>query len=196
MPKRHFAALALASSLLASGTLAAQDSPLITETGRLAGALRGSNLGLGLDLMYGLSPQLNARVGAAVKGGSTGPSGTNVEWSGNALLDFTPRGFRGFRLTGGLGYLDTEKWRTVTSDMGKVAAYAGVGWSSPALGSGRWRILVDAGSYYRFGGLYRDVTVPTAGAAAGKSALDATGTVLSERSRFTQTISAGAAFKF
>ena len=196
MPKRHVVALALASSLLASGTLAAQDSPSVAATARLAGALRGGNLGLGLDLMYGLSPQINARLGAAVKGGSTGSLGTEVEWSGNALLDFAPRGFRGFRLTGGLGYLDTEKWRTVTSDMGKVAAYAGVGWSSPGLGSGRWRILVDAGSYYRLGGLYRDVTAPTAGAASGKSALDATGTVLYERSRFTQTISAGAAFRF
>ena len=196
MPRRHVAALALASSLLAPGTLAAQEPPPLAETGRLAGALRGGNLGFGLDLMYGLSPQLNARLGAAVKGGATGPSGTVVEWSGNALLDFAPRGFRGFRLTGGLGYLDTERWRTVTSDMGKFAAYAGLGWTSPALGNGRWRFLVDAGSYYRLGGLYRDVTPSGAGAATARSALDAAGTVLNEQSRFTQTISAGAAFRF
>lgn len=197
MPNRRARTLALVGPLLFSTALAAQETPPSSrDTGQVATALKGGNLGMGLDVMYGLAPELIGRAGFTLSGGTSSLSGTSLYWVADALVDWQPRGWKGFRLTGGLGYLDTEPATTQVSSMGKVGAYAGIGWGNAFSRGSRWRFLVDAGTYYRLGGVYEMQYQPTA-PAAGKSALDAgSQTTFVEKSRLTPTISVGASYRF
>jgi hypothetical protein len=86
-----------------------------TTPGRaeVALAAKASTLGLGAELTVGLSPQLNARVGANAYTYSDQREASDILYdgkaklrTGTALLDWHPGG-HGFRLTGGVVYNDT-----------------------------------------------------------------------------------------
>ena len=74
---------------------------------------KASTLGGGVELTLGISPQLNARLGANAFTYSDRREASGIEYdadaelrTGTLLLDWHPGG-RGFRLTGGLVYNDT-----------------------------------------------------------------------------------------
>jgi hypothetical protein len=76
-------------------------------------AAKAGTLGGGAELTVGLSPQLNARLGANAYNYSDRREASGIEYdgeaklrTGTAFLDWHPGG-RGFRLTGGLVYNDT-----------------------------------------------------------------------------------------
>jgi hypothetical protein len=76
-------------------------------------AAKASTLGLGAELTVGLSPQLNARIGANAYTYSDRREASDILYdgeaklrTGTAFLDWHPEG-HGFRLTGGVVYNDT-----------------------------------------------------------------------------------------
>ncbi len=199
MPYRLQRRFALLTPLLLATALAAQvdpSSPPDASAGSVATAMKGGNLGMGVDVLYGLTPDLAGRTGLTLKGLTSSDAETRLYWTANALVDWQPRSWKGFRLTGGLGFLDTEPSSTQISSMGKFGAYAGLGWGNAFSSGSRWRFLVDVGGYYRLGGVYEQ-HVQYSASPAGKRALDAGyETTYSEQSRFVPMLSLGASYRF
>ncbi len=199
MPDRLHGRLAFVVPLLFSTALAAQVNPAPQPEASGAGvatAMKGGNLGMGVDLLYGFAPELAGRVGGTLKGWTSSTAGNQLYWTANALVDWQPRSWKGFRISGGLGYLDTEAPSMQISSAGKVGAYAGIGWGNAFSSGSRWRFLVDVGSYYRLGGVY-EPQIQSSSTPAGRRALDAGyETTYVEKSRFEPTISLGASYRF
>ena len=83
MPKRPARTIALVGPLLFATALAAQETPPPPQdTGQVATALRGGNLGMGLDVMYGLAPEVTGRAGFTLSGGTS-----SLSAAGKTALD-------------------------------------------------------------------------------------------------------------
>lgn len=138
--------------------------------------VKGGTLGGGLELTLGISPQVNVRVGANAYNYSDRREVSQIEYdadanlrTGTAFLDWHPGG-RGFRLTGGLVYNDTQvEGRSIpppsgTYDIGGVPVpveligtldataefdplvpYAGIGWGNAVAQNRRVGFFVDLG---------------------------------------------------
>lgn len=138
--------------------------------------VKGGTLGGGLELTLGISPQVNVRVGANAYNYSDRREVSQIEYdadanlrTGTAFLDWHPGG-RGFRLTGGLVYNDTQvEGRSIpppsgTYDIGGVPVpveligtldataefdplvpYAGIGWGNAVAQNHRVGFFVDLG---------------------------------------------------
>ena len=189
MAHRSFGALLALGLLLWSPSAPAQD-------GRFAASVSGGNLGLGLEVFYGLHPQWNGRLGFTVQSVQTSSLGSDVvNYTANALVDWVPPKAKGFRLTSGLGLLQTDRSMYPEREGGRYAGYLGLGWGNPVSGNGAWRFLVDTGVYWRFGPIYSETTVP--GAAARDASGDASTVYRTEApSRLDLRISLGAAYRF
>lgn len=138
--------------------------------------VKGGTLGGGLELTLGISPQLNARLGANAYNYSDRREVSQIEYdadaelrTGTLFLDWHPGG-RGFRLTGGLVYNDTQvEGRSLpplsgtydiggvpvpvelvgtldaTAEFDPVVPYAGIGWGNAVAQNRKVGFFVDLG---------------------------------------------------
>lgn len=138
--------------------------------------VKGGTLGGGLELTLGISRQVNARIGANAYNYSDRREVSQIEYdadanlrTGTAFFDWHPGG-RGFRLTGGLVYNDTQiEGRSIpppsgTYDLGGVPVpveligtldataefdplvpYAGIGWGNAVAQHRKVGFFVDLG---------------------------------------------------
>ncbi len=168
-------------TLLAAGAciaiLALAPSPGLADAA-LAG--KAGTLGVGVELTAGISRQVNARFGLNGFTYSERREASGIEYdaeanlqTATALLDFHPGG-RGFRLTGGLVYNNTEiEGESVdpasgfyeigrvrvpvelvgsleaTIDTDPVVPYAGLGWGNAVGGDGGWSFVFDLGVIFQ-----------------------------------------------
>jgi len=137
---------------------------------------KASTLGGGVELTLGISPQVNARLGANAYTYSDRREVSQIEYdadaelrTGTLFLDWHPGG-RGFRLTGGLVYNDTQvEGRSIappsgtydiggvpvpvslvgtldaTAEFDPVVPYAGIGWGNAVAGNKKVGFFVDLG---------------------------------------------------
>lgn len=137
---------------------------------------KASTLGGGVELTLGISPQVNARLGANAYTYSDRREVSQIEYdaeanlrTGTLFLDWHPGG-RGFRLTGGLVYNDTQvEGRSIappsgtydigglpvpvslvgtldaTAEFDPVVPYAGIGWGNAVAPNKKVGFFVDLG---------------------------------------------------
>lgn len=137
---------------------------------------KASTLGGGVELTLGISPQLNARLGANAFSYSDRREVSEIEYdadanlrTGTALLDWHPGG-RGFRITGGFLYNDTQvEGRSIappsgtydiggvpvpvslvgtldaTAEFDPIVPYAGIGWGNAVAPNKKVGFFVDLG---------------------------------------------------
>ncbi len=168
-------------TLLAAGACIAILA-LAPSPGRADAALAGKagTLGVGVELTAGISRQVNARFGLNGFTYSERREASDIEYdaeanlqTATALLDFHPGG-RGFRLTGGLVYNNTEiegesiepasgfyeigRFQVpvelvgsldATVDFDPVVPYAGLGWGNAVGGDGGWSFAFDLGVIFQ-----------------------------------------------
>jgi hypothetical protein len=157
------------------------------EDSRVALGAKAGTLGAGVELTVGLGRQVNTRLGLNAYSYSERREASDIEYDGEAklrnataLLDWHPGG-RGFRLTGGVAYNDTEihgeSLRPAsgvyniggvpvpaslvghlegTIDFDPLVPYAGLGWGNAVRGGGPWGFSLDLGVVFQGEG---DVTL-------------------------------------
>ena len=137
---------------------------------------KASTLGGGVELTLGISPQINTRIGANAFSYSDRREVSQIEYdaeanlrTGTLFLDWHPGG-RGFRLTGGLVYNDTQvEGRSIappsgtydiggvpvpvslvgtldaTAEFDQLVPYAGIGWGNAVASNKKVGFFVDLG---------------------------------------------------
>lgn len=165
------------TTLLATLALAAAVAP---GQAQVAVSAKAGTLGAGVELTLGLGPQLNARLGANGYDHSDRQEASDIEYDAEArlrtftgLLDWHPGG-RGFRLTGGAVYNNTEiegsslPPASGTYDIGgvpvpasilgtldgtiefdPVVPYAGLGWGNAVAAGRGWGFSFDLGVIFQ-----------------------------------------------
>ncbi len=141
---------------------------------------KAGTLGAGIELTVGLASQLNTRLGVNGYSYSDRREASGIEYDGEAelrtataLLDWHPGG-RGFRLTGGFVYNDTEVRGSslppasglydiggvlvpsalvgtldATAEFDPIVPYAGIGWGNAVRGGGKWGFAFELGAIFQ-----------------------------------------------
>jgi hypothetical protein len=177
----------IAGAALAAALLLSPSSGQAQEDSRVALGAKAGTLGAGVELTLGLSRQIDTRLGFGAYSYSERREASDIEYdgeaklrNGTAFLDWHPGG-RGFRLTGGLVYNDTEiRGESLTPESGvyniggvpvpasligrlegtidfdPIVPYAGLGWGNALRGGGPWGFSLDLGVVFQGEG---DVTL-------------------------------------
>jgi hypothetical protein len=141
---------------------------------------KAGTLGAGVELTVGLASQLNARLGLNGYTYSDRREASGIEYDGEAelqtataLLDWHPGG-RGFRLSGGFVYNNTEVRGSslppasglyeiggvlvpaalvgtldAKAEFDPIVPYAGIGWGNAVRGGGKWGFALDLGAIFQ-----------------------------------------------
>jgi hypothetical protein len=142
-----------------SGRAAAQETVETPEAksekrqdGRLAVSAKYGSVGPGIDLTYGWSRDLHARLSLSYEPDENRTEKDAIRAASSLLLDWHPGG-GAFRLSGGLAFIRTEAEITGLSSAGRsfgsnsLTTYFGVGWGNPLRHGSRWTFLVDVGAF-------------------------------------------------
>jgi hypothetical protein len=198
--------LILAAALCAvAGWAAAQETPEAPETrqaraqdGRLALSGKYGSIGPGVDLTYGWSRDLHARLSLNYDPREERREEDTIRAAGSLLLDWHPGG-GAFRLSGGLALIHTETEITGPSSTGRLSgsnsltSYFGVGWGNPLRRGSRWTFLVDLGAFGGGGLSYS--TAPDAERASTSEMREDSGG-LRLRISWHPVVSTGVSFRF
>ncbi|HYG64568.1 MAG TPA: hypothetical protein VEL74_18455 [Thermoanaerobaculia bacterium] len=179
--------MVIAGTALAAALLLSPSPGRAQEESRVALGAKAGTLGAGVELTVGLGRQVNTRLGFGAYSYSERREASDIEYdgeaklrNGTAFLDWHPGG-RGFRLTGGLVYNDTEiQGESLTPasgvyniggvpvpaslvgrlegtiDFDPIVPYAGLGWGNAVRGGGPWGFSLDLGVVFQGEG---DVTL-------------------------------------
>jgi hypothetical protein len=197
--------LILAAALCAvAGRAAAQETPEAPETrqaraqdGRLALSGKYGSIGPGVDLTYGWSRDLHARLSLNYDPREERREEDTIRAAGSLLLDWHPGG-GAFRLSGGLALVHTEL--AVSSSTGRTSgsngltSYFGVGWGNPLRRGSRWSFLVDVGAFG--GGGLSYATAPDARRASMSEMRETDPGGLRLRVSWHPVVSTGVSFRF
>lgn len=177
----------IAGAALAAALLLSPFPGQAQDDSRVALGAKAGTLGAGVELTVGLGRQVNTRLGLNAYSYSERREASDIEYdgeaklrNGTAFLDWHPGG-RGFRLTGGLLYNDTEiQGESLTPasgvydiggvpvpasligrlegtiDFDPIVPYAGLGWGNAVRGGGPWGFSLDLGVVFQGEG---DVTL-------------------------------------
>jgi len=136
-----------------------------------------STLGVGADVVFGVSPHVNVRLGAQLFSHTRDLEKSDIKYegdaelrSGNLLLDLYPAA-GGFHITGGALFSDNSFTGRSNEDTiievngvgypvalvgvitaevtaNRIAPYLGFGFGNPLSGGGPWRVTLDVGAVY------------------------------------------------
>jgi hypothetical protein len=186
-----------------SGRAAAQETVETQEAqtakrqdGRLAVSAKYSSIGPGVDLTYGWSRDLHARLSLSYEPDEERTEKEAIRAASSLLLDWHPGG-GAFRLSGGLALIHTEiAGLSATgrlSGSNSLTSYFGVGWGNPLRSGSRWTFLVDLGAFGGGGLSYHSAPDATR-ASASQTRDDSSGLRL--RISWHAVVSTGVSFRF
>jgi hypothetical protein len=170
-----------------------------TKDGRLAVSGKYGSIGPGVDLTYGWSRDLHARLSLSYDPDEKRTEKDAITAAGSLLLDWHPGG-GAFRLSGGLALIHTETEIAGLSSTGKssgsnsLTSYFGVGWGNPLRRGSRWSFLVDVGVFGGGGLSYN--TAPDATRASTSEMREAGSSGLRLHFSWHAAVSTGVSFRF
>lgn len=170
-----------------------------TKEGRLAVSGKYGTIGPGVDLTYGWSRELHARLSLNYDPREEPTEKDAIRAAGSLLLDWHPGG-GAFRLSGGLGLIHTETeiaGSTSTersSGSNSLTSYFGVGWGNPLRRGSRWSFLVDIGVFGGGGLSYGSAPDAARASTSGMRESDSDGLRL--RFSWHAVVSTGVSFRF
>jgi hypothetical protein len=187
-----------------AGRAAAQETPEAREIrqagaqdGRLAVSGKYGSIGPGMDLTYGWSRDLHARLSLNYDPDEERTEKDAIRAAGSLLLDWHPGG-GAFRLSGGLALVRTEIAGSSStggsSGSNGLTSYFGVGWGNPLRRGSRWSFLVDVGAFGGGGLSYG--TAPDATRASTSQTHEAGSDGLRLRVSWHAVVSTGVSFRF
>ena len=187
-----------------AGRAAAQETPEAPEgqqasaqDGRLAVSGKYGSIGPGVDLTYGWSRDLHARLSLTYDPDEERTEKDAIRAAGSLLLDWHPGG-GAFRLSGGLALVHTEiagsSSTGSTSGSNGLTSYFGVGWGNPLRRGSRWSFLVDVGAFGGGGLSYS--TAPDAARASTSRTRETDSDGLRVHFSWRPVVSTGVSFRF
>ena len=191
--------LALAGRAAAQETLETQQTSVETraQDGRLAVSGKYGTIGPGVDLTYGWSRDLHARLSLNYEPREERTEKDAIRAAGSLLLDWHPGGGP-FRLSGGLALLHTETTGSTTNGriLGSngLTSYFGVGWGNPLRRGSRWSLVADVGAFGGGGVTYGTAPDTTGASASAIRENDSSG--LRVRFAWRPVVSTGVSFRF
>jgi hypothetical protein len=168
------------------------------QDGRLAVSAKYGSIGPGVDLTYGWSRDLHARLSLSYEPDEDRTEKDAIRAASSLLLDWHPGG-GAFRLSGGLALIHKETEIAGPSATGRLSgsnsltSYFGVGWGNPLRRGSRWTFLVDLGAFGG-GGLSYSSAPDATRASASEMREDSNGLRL--RISWHAVVSTGVSFRF
>ena len=198
MKDRARRCLILAGALGAlAGGAAAQDD---RQNGRLAVTGKVGTIGPGVDLTYGWSRDLHARVSLNYDPDEDRTGKEQIRAAGSLLLDWHPGG-GAFRFSGGLAVVRKEfnglsptESLSVRSGSNSLSSYLGLGWGNPLRPGSRWSFSVDLGAFGGGGISYSTAPEDSASPSAARESRDSGR--LRVRSTWEPVVSTGLSYRF
>lgn len=165
--------------------------------GRLALSGKFGSIGPGVDLTYGWSRDLHARLSLNYDPEEEREERDRIRAAGSLLLDWHPGG-GAFRVSGGFAVVHTEiggsrslERRSGSNDL---TSYLGIGWGNPLRPGSRWTFLVDLGAFG--GGGLSYTTAPDGSRATASGTRESDSGELRLRSSWRPVVSTGVSFRF
>jgi hypothetical protein len=163
------------------------------KEGRLAVSGKYGSIGPGVDLTYGWSRDLHARVSLNYDPEEERTGKAKIRAAGSLLLDWHPGG-GAFRFSGGLAFLHKEIAGSVpTSGSNSLTSYLGLGWGNPLRAGSRWSFSVDLGAFGG-GGVSYTTAPEEPGASAARAGRDSGS--LRVRSTWEPVLATGLSYRF
>ena len=165
------------------------------KDGRLAVSGKYGSIGPGVDLTYGWSRDLHARVSLNYAPEEERTGKEEIRAAGSLLLDWHPGG-GAFRVSGGLAFLHKEiSGPVLTSGSNSLTSYLGLGWGNPLRPGSRWSFSVDLGAFGG-GGISYTTAPEEPGASASVARESRDSGRLRVRSTWEPVLSTGLAYRF